>query len=330
VLRRPVGAGALASAVWGKFAVQRAVRDLAIDVVMPRSTLPALACMLAVRPPSPIRFVFDGDGLPHDEWVDFAGWSASGLSYRILRDLESQAVRRADAVITRTLAGRDVLMARAGAGTSAAKFHVIGNGRDEKLFQPQDAADRAILRRSLGIDPAALVLVYSGSIGDQYCLAEMRSIFEKVRSARPDTCLLFLTGSPDTARKELGTGTDAGAVIVRRIDAAEVPQFLGAADVALCLRRPTFSTRAVSPIKLGEYLLCGLPVVLSRGTGDVDQLPGSDALCFMEGLNEQALTAAAAWIAGADHAALRTEARDIGVAHFALSATVQGYKGALA
>ena len=333
VLRRPVAAGALASALWGKFAVRRAVRDLGIDVVMARSTLPALACMLAFRAPTPIRFVFDGDGLPHDERVDFGGWSPSGLSYRLLRDIEAQAVRRADAVITRTRAGRDILLARAGAGTSAVKFHVIGNSRDETLYYPHGAEHRRKTRQSLGIDTAAPVLVYSGSIGDQYCIAEMRTLFEAVRRTRPDASLLVLTGSPEAARQAFSVGPEAGPMIVRRVAPSAVPQYLGAADVALCLRRPALSTRAISPVKLGEYLLCGLPVVVTRGIGDIDRLAGSDAIHFLDDLSLPALSAAAAWVSDTvlpNHAALGHKSRELGLKHFALGAALQGYKQALA
>ncbi len=49
VLRRPLGPGSLLTAIHGRRAVRRAVRELGIDIVMPRSTLPALATMLAFR-----------------------------------------------------------------------------------------------------------------------------------------------------------------------------------------------------------------------------------------------------------------------------------------
>jgi hypothetical protein len=43
VWRRPLAIGSLATAIWGRTHVRRAVRDFSIDLVMPRSTLPAIA-----------------------------------------------------------------------------------------------------------------------------------------------------------------------------------------------------------------------------------------------------------------------------------------------
>jgi glycosyltransferase involved in cell wall biosynthesis len=46
----------------------------------------------------------------------------------------------------------------------------------------------------------------------------------------------------------------------------------------LCFLRPFPSKLACSPIKLGEYLACGLPVVSTSGCGDYDWLIQSEAI----------------------------------------------------
>jgi glycosyltransferase involved in cell wall biosynthesis len=56
------------------------------------------------------------------------------------------------------------------------------------------------------------------------------------------------------------------------VSADEVPSYLSAADVGLSFIKPCFSKLASSPTKNGEYLACGLPLILNAGIGDSDSL----------------------------------------------------------
>ena len=74
VWRRPVTIGAVATALVGRMHVRRAMRQWQIDLLMPRSTLPAVAAIAAAgHGRSRIPVLLDADGLPHDERVEFGG-----------------------------------------------------------------------------------------------------------------------------------------------------------------------------------------------------------------------------------------------------------------
>jgi glycosyltransferase involved in cell wall biosynthesis len=51
-----------------------------------------------------------------------------------------------------------------------------------------------------------------------------------------------------------------------------VPAYLSAADAGISFIKPCFSKLASSPTKNGEYLACGLPLILNAGIGDSDAL----------------------------------------------------------
>jgi glycosyltransferase involved in cell wall biosynthesis len=53
-----------------------------------------------------------------------------------------------------------------------------------------------------------------------------------------------------------------------------MPRYLSAADAGLSFVLPAPSKRASSPVKNGEYLACGLPVVTTDGIGDYSDLVG--------------------------------------------------------
>ncbi|MEE2602362.1 MAG: glycosyltransferase family 4 protein [Pseudomonadota bacterium] len=332
ILRRPVALGSVISAVIGCRHIGKAMKDHNIDIVLSRSTLPALSSLLALRG-KPQSFIFDADGLPLDERIDFAGQSPSNLVHRILRDIEAQGVRHADVVLTRSHKAISVLQARAGAGTSMAKFHVVSNGRDKSLFDPRDIADRLGVKQKLGIAADAPLIVYAGSLGPQYCPDSMLSLFKLIRQSRPDSHFLVLTGSPEVMI-DLASGSDkalTASMTVMRVDANEVPAWLAAADLGLAFREPTFSMQGVAPIKLGEYLLCGVPVVATRGVGD-SHFIDSQAGYLVDDGDKQTLASVSDWFINQvlpSRDDFRAHCRSVGVAHFSLESSVEAYRKAL-
>lgn len=332
VIRKPVALGSLMSATRGGKHITRVIKQKNIDVVMPRSTLPALSCLLALRNRSE-RLVFDADGLPLDERVDFSGQSSSGLVYRLLRDIEAQAIRRADAVLTRSTKAVDILLARAGAQTSSDKFHVVTNGRNPNVYTTGSNESRAATRARLGLTNDTPLLVYAGSIGPQYCVDEMLKLFEMVLTKEANTRLLILTGSPDFVYQMLKSRPELEKlVMVKSVVAKEVPTYLACADLGLAFRQPTFSMQGVAPIKLGEYLLCGLPVVATKGIGDTHVI--SDEVGYLvEDMNDTALQQVADWFVNdvlPQRTQMRMQCRQVGLEHFSLDACAQSYYKALA
>lgn len=331
VWRKPVAVGSFLTALKGCRDVRKAIEDWNIDILMPRSTLPLLACSRALRH-IPLPLVFDADGLPIDERVDFGGLSPTGLSYRILRDIESLGVRKAKIVLTRTDKAAEILHARSGAGTLESKFVRVTNGRDSGQFSLREVNERALDRLELGIDPEAPLIVYAGSLGKQYCLPEMLELFRNVLAYRSDTRFLLLTGSPEVACTEMDQHPElSGKVVVRSVAHHEVPAYLASADLGLGLRKASFSMQGVAPIKLGEYLLCGVPVIATRQIGDVEGI--TEDIGFLLGdHSRESLESAAAWFVDkvlADREAFRARSRELGLARYSLQASVDSYRRAL-
>ena len=53
----------------------------------------------------------------------------------------------------------------------------------------------------------------------------------------------------------------------------EIPEILLGADLGISfLRLQTFAHRIASPVKMAEYLACGLPVVINPGIGDTSRI----------------------------------------------------------
>ncbi len=319
------GAGPFLSAIHGRRHVRSAARAFGSDVIMPRGMMPSIS-VLAARAHRVWPIVFDADGLPTDERVDVAGLPATGTTYRILRDIEAQTVRHSTSVLIRTQRTAEILYHRAGPPVTMDRFHVVANGRDEGVFQFFDAEHRAGVRRQLEVADTSPLLVYAGSMGPQYRLDAMDSLFSVVRALRPDARLLVLTGSPEVAAEAFQHHGDGA--IIKRVPYDEVPRFLAAADLGLAYRSTSFSMQGVAPVKLSEYLLCGLPVIGTAAIGDTRPIK-EEGLFFDD---EGGTPAAAQWLVREVLPAreiYREKARAAGLARFSLGRSIEDYSRAL-
>jgi glycosyltransferase involved in cell wall biosynthesis len=335
IWRRPVALGGLATALWGSKQVRKAIIRFNVRVVVPRSTLPALATILGLpRSGHSVAILLDADGLPHDERVEFQGASPGGVTYRLLRALERWSVRRADAVAVRTGRAATILRDRAGPSFQEAKFYMVPNGRDARIFHPLDAQARAAARAELGLAPDQPLLVYVGSsLKGKYRGEAMLRFFRAVRAIRPDARLLLLMPQHREAYELLRNRSDLlPACLFRSVAPPAVPYWVAAADLGLALIHQTFSMQAVSAIKVGEYLLCGVPVLASSGVGDSDvTIDHSVGLCLTDA-DEPSLKTAADWFVRTvlpGRELFRHHCREVGLRYYSLEVAVEHYERAM-
>src|SRR5262245_46017174 len=136
-----------------------------------------------------------------------------------------------------------------------------------------DPALRECRRRELGLTGEKL-FIYVGKLGARYLVPEVFGLFQTAREMMPDARLLILSGDPPAGFEEIAgrLGVDRDAYGVRRAAHDDVPGWLSAADAGVALIRPAGCERGSSPIKVGEYLATGLPVVITAGIGDYSDL----------------------------------------------------------
>jgi glycosyltransferase involved in cell wall biosynthesis len=310
-----------------RYAAQHDIRTL-----FPRSLIPMAMALLARRARPKLDLTFDADGFMADERLDFGGWRATGPAYRTMRHVEAAGVRSARSVVCRTHRAREILIERAGGDSHATrdKIFVAPNAKNAEEFSPGSDVSRAETRAQHGIAPETPWVVYVGSIGAQYCPQLMLGTFAKIQARRPDARLSCFTLHRELVDRLLPSyGLLPGSVEIRPAAPREVPGILAAGDLGFAFRRESFSQRGISPIKVGEYLLCGLPVVASR-VGDLDEQLGSSraALLIDTAREESASSQIADWFLNAvlpERAELRRAARELGLRWFELERCVETY-----
>jgi glycosyltransferase involved in cell wall biosynthesis len=150
---------------------------------------------------------------------------------------------------------------------------VLWNGRDSELFQLYPFETRAKLRSKLNIEEHYVVFLYSGSVGEKYLTGDLLQFFNYILQNQSNSKVIILT----TQLRELEAVAIKEKIalskfLVQTVSSTEVCDYLNIADFGLFFCKQTFSTEAVFPTKLSEYLLSGLPAIISKGIGECDEI----------------------------------------------------------
>lgn len=174
----------------------------------------------------------------------------------ILEAVEMFLYRQAAHVVVVTEAFRDILIRR---GVPAEKASVITNGVDMETYRP--APHETDLRRAHGLD-GRFVALYIGAHGISQALSAVLDA-ARLLAENPDV-VVVLVGEGAEKKMLIEKARAMGLSNVRFVPGqpkARMPEWYGAADVALVPLRniPMFET--FIPSKMFEILACGVPII---------------------------------------------------------------------
>lgn len=249
----------------------RLVQQNRVELVHARSYIPATIA-LALKRKFGIKMIFDVRGLMAEEYVDAGHWPKGGLRYRLTKATERRLFAATDAVVTLTERIWPIIKEWNGLKDRDVHHSVIPCCVDLSSFRFNEDA-RARLRAELKLGHR-FTFVYSGSLDGWYLTEEMADFFASVVRKRKDAHLLWLTtGSSERVRQLMtARGISEDHFSIRAVAPKEMPSYLAAGDIGLSFIKRCFSKLASSPTKNGEYLACGLPILINSGIGDSDVL----------------------------------------------------------
>jgi len=94
------------------------------------------------------------------------------------------------------------------------------------------------------------------------------SFFKNLRTKDTRFRLLLVTPDVDLANKLINKQKLDDKIFVKKVELNDVNKYLNAADVGLLLREDIPMNNVASPTKFAEYLMVGLPVIISQGVYD--------------------------------------------------------------
>ena len=227
-----------------------------------------------------VPFVFDMRGFWADERKEGGLWPYSNPIYRAVykrvKRLERKLLQNADHIISLTHKGKNIIEGWNHIRDFSGSISVIPCCADLKHFDPSrySSNDRETLRKSYHLAHEDVVIGYVGSIGTWYMLDEMLDAFAVWQKHIPNLKLFFLSKlsqsgiQPKLDAREI----HPDSVRIQSTSYDHVPKHIAMFDVGLFFILPVFSKSASSPVKQGEMLAMGLPVLCNRGVGDTDRV----------------------------------------------------------
>lgn len=195
-----------------------------------------------------IPFVYEIRAFWEDAAVGNQTGTEGSMKYRMTRALETQIVRRADAVFTICEGLREDLIAR---GIKPGKIGVMPNGVDLSLFGDPPPRDEA-LGKELSLTPDTPVVGYIGSFYDYEGVDDLIAAMPILRQQHPEAQLLLVgAGERDKEWREAAAALpEPGAVIFTgRVPHNQVERYYSLIDVLAYPRKASRLTDLVTPLK---------------------------------------------------------------------------------
>ncbi|WKV13432.1 glycosyltransferase [Marivirga harenae] len=204
---------------------------------------------------------------PHAEYMKFSGtWKSYDPRYVFQKKWEKQVKLKAQNILTVSQNYKRQLEKE---GVNPKKIEVVPCVVELSKFYP-DSDIKMEMRKELNIPTDATVGVYAGKFGNLYHDKEAFKLFEEASNQLDNFHLLLLSNEKDSfINKRLKEFNIPKKKLIKKfVKHSEMPQFLNIADFAFATIKSMEVSRFQSPVKIGEYWACGLPILLSQGIGD--------------------------------------------------------------
>ncbi len=159
-------------------------------------------------------------------------------------------------------------------GVAPSKIEVVPCTVNLNQFDINKSLNHKI-REQLTWADSDIVGVYVGKFGGLYYNAEAYECFKKAFIHWGDAFKLIIL-TPDDSGKIIASCQESGVpienVVIKKVAHKVIPEYLNTADFAFTFYKPGESKKYLSPIKVGEYWACGLPVVISEDIGDDSEI----------------------------------------------------------
>jgi glycosyltransferase involved in cell wall biosynthesis len=152
------------------------------------------------------------------------------------------------------------------------KVRVVSNGVNARSFkQTAVAVRRRWLERQRGIRNR-LVVGFTGTLRTWHGMTSLGNSFRQFRAANSAAKLLVIGDGParDELLRALGRDAAQHTTITGKLPHQQVPRMMALMDIAVA-PYPHIENFYFSPLKILEYMACGLPIVASR-IGDIPRL----------------------------------------------------------
>ncbi len=217
-----------------------------------------------------LKFVFEARAAVNEERIYIDHGTKESIKTKIKNYFseisEKLVITKSDKVICVSNALKKYYLKKY--GLSEEKFVVFPGAADANLFY-NDEILRNQTRKELDLNSDDILVVYSGRLDMKWEIPDkIISFFKNLRTKDTRFRLLLVTPDVDLANKLINKQKLDDKIFVKKVELNDVNKYLNAADVGLLLREDIPMNNVASPTKFAEYLMVGLPVIISQGVYD--------------------------------------------------------------
>ena len=206
------------------------------------------------------KIIYDGRGAIYAEQNEYGVYNNTGLENKIYT-LEKRAVLNTDYRISVSTKLLKYWQKEYGYNTN--NHLVIPSCSSKKLTFKNNSEDIRFSKKDI-------IVVFSGSTSKWHSFPIMISHFETFLEKNKNVKVLILSKSnslvSDLQSRYLNR------VIVKWVPPENIPPLLSLADYGYVFREQSVTNQVASPVKVAEYLSCGLKVLISKNLGDYSEI----------------------------------------------------------
>tara|TARA_B100000965_G_scaffold386741_1_gene389304 strand:+ start:19251 stop:20477 length:1227 start_codon:yes stop_codon:yes gene_type:complete len=245
-------------------------------VIQTRSIKDYLALYLFKYFKNGIKIIFDYRGAVAEEFINGKGYKSVNLvnNKKIIKKYNS-IIKEQDGIFT--ISSKifcvskklEEYLNKISNNKFKKKLNVIPGGADSNHFF-YDLKIRDVNRKKLNLSKDDIVFVYSGRldsfyVNNSFLFELIKNILEKI----PNSIFLCLTPNLDLFNKIISDyKIPINKVIAKHVHYNKINDFLNASDIGLMIRQKIMTNHVASPTKIPEYLMSGLPIIISEDIGD--------------------------------------------------------------
>lgn len=251
----------------GSIKVFWTIKQKKIQIIHARGLIAALISFLPAKI-SKICLFFDSRGLLADKYVGGGLLVEDSITYKLMRKLEDLLLKYSNKISVETEKHRKIVIKNN--LLPSKKCEVVPCCVDTKRFFPIKKKNSEFLEK-YGLKDN-FIFIYLGKTTTWYLMREMMGFVNVAKDFIPNVCFLVLTqDSHDYVLSEAKSIAPKLKVLCIKPGREDIPSFLSNSDVGIYFIN-SYKRYNSSPIKFGEYIASGLPVVINAGIGDSDEI----------------------------------------------------------
>jgi glycosyltransferase involved in cell wall biosynthesis len=216
-----------------------------------------------------VKVIFDMHGIAIEEKVYSNQLKENSFWHKRMTGIERYVTTKADFIFCVSSRMREYVAMKH--GINELKFVITPTNVDTDLFSYFED-QRKEARNRLGLDEK-FVVTFMGHVKswqvNSVLVGFLRALKERIRN----THFLIITdrrGIFEDIFQQSGIEGESYCIYSLKHD--EVRHYAIAGDIGILLRDDSIVNRVAAPAKFGEYLALGLPVVVTRGIGDTEDI----------------------------------------------------------